>query len=60
MFEILVKHFHSLIIFKTAVELGSFNRAAMSLKMTQPAVTRNIARLEEVLGFRLLKRRCTN
>jgi DNA-binding transcriptional LysR family regulator len=56
MIDILVKQFYSLIVFKTAVECGSFNRAASVLGMTQPAVTRNIARLESALGLRLLER----
>lgn len=59
MFDQLSRHFYGLIVFKAAVDFGSLNRAALSLKITQPAVTRNISRLEEVLGMRLLQRKST-
>jgi DNA-binding transcriptional LysR family regulator len=38
------------------VETGSLARAAVKLNLTQPAVTRRIQRLEEVLGAALLDR----
>jgi DNA-binding transcriptional LysR family regulator len=38
------------------VEAGSFNRAAKALGITQPAVSRAIARLEARIGVRLLDR----
>jgi DNA-binding transcriptional LysR family regulator len=38
------------------VEAGSFNRAAKALSITQPAVSRAIARLESRVGVRLLDR----
>ena len=38
------------------VESGSFNRAAKALGITQPAVSRAIARLEARIGVRLLDR----
>jgi DNA-binding transcriptional LysR family regulator len=39
-----------------AVEEGSINRAARALNITQPALTRNIARLEQEVGAPLLER----
>ena len=43
-------------ILQAAVDSGSFNRAATQLGLTQPAVSRNIGRLEAALGCRLLNR----
>jgi DNA-binding transcriptional LysR family regulator len=40
----------------SVVESGSFNRAAKALGITQPAVSRAIARLEARIGVRLLDR----
>ena len=40
----------------TAVECGNFTAAARLLKITQPAVTQNIADLENELGAKLLER----
>ncbi len=56
MFDILAKHFYSLSVLKAADEAGSLNRAAAVLNITQPAVSRSIARLEEAVGCRLLER----
>jgi LysR family pca operon transcriptional activator len=43
-------------VFKAAVEMGSLNRAATVLGLTQPAVSRRIARVEAALGCRLIER----
>ena len=43
--------------FVTVVESGSVQRAAQLLHLTQPAVTRQVQRLEETLGVTLLNRR---
>jgi len=43
-------------VFNAVVEGGSFIRAAKSLNITQPAVSRAIARLEARIGVRLLDR----
>jgi DNA-binding transcriptional LysR family regulator len=43
-------------IFLEVVRSGSFNRAAVKLKMTQPTVSRRLARLEHALGVRLFDR----
>ena len=40
----------------TAVECGNFTAAARLLHITQPAVTQNIADLENELGAKLLER----
>ena len=42
--------------FVTVVEAGSFSSAARQLSIGQPAVSKNIAQLEERLGVRLLLR----
>lgn len=44
-------------VFVEAGRLGSFSAAAASLGLTQPAVSYQIRRLEEQLGFAVLKRR---
>lgn len=47
---------HQLTTFESVVALGSFTRAAESLCLTQPAVTRQIAALEAELKTRLFDR----
>lgn len=42
--------------FVAAIETGSIGKAALRLNLTQPAVSRRIQRLEEVLGVTLLDR----
>lgn len=42
--------------FEVAVRQGSFTRAAIELRVTQAAVSHQIARLEELLGAKLLLR----
>ncbi|HTW48624.1 MAG TPA: LysR family transcriptional regulator [Acidobacteriaceae bacterium] len=42
--------------FATAAELGSFVRTAKALNLSQPALSRRIAKLEETLGTKLLDR----
>jgi LysR family nitrogen assimilation transcriptional regulator len=42
--------------FKTVAELGSFTKAAMLLRIAQPALSRQIQQLEEELGLELLQR----
>jgi DNA-binding transcriptional LysR family regulator len=43
-------------VFLEVVRTGSFNRAAGKLKMTQPTVSRRLARLEGSIGVRLFDR----
>ena len=43
-------------LFVRVVETGSFSRAARSLNVTQPTVTRQVAALERHLGVLLLNR----
>jgi DNA-binding transcriptional LysR family regulator len=47
---------HDFQVFLEIVRAGSFNRAAMRLRMTQPTVSRRLARLETSLGVRLFHR----
>src|SRR5258706_10533398 len=42
--------------FATAVRTGSIGRAAEALERTQPAISQQLRRLEDVLGCRLLRR----
>ena len=50
------KELESIPVFITAVEAGSFSRAADRLALTRSAVGKTIARLEERLGTRLFNR----
>lgn len=43
--------------FVAVAEAGSVNRAAVALRLSQPAVTRHVQRLESALGVALLDRR---
>ncbi len=43
-------------VFVEVVKVGSFNRAASKLHMTQPTVSRRLMRLEEAIGARLFDR----
>jgi DNA-binding transcriptional LysR family regulator len=42
--------------FATAVRSGSMGRAAEALERTQPAISQQIRRLEDILGSRLVRR----
>ena len=42
--------------FRAVVELGSFRKAAESVNISQPALSRRIEKLEEALGVRLFER----
>ena len=44
-------------ILMTVMQSGSMRKAAQSLSVTQPAISRSIAELEHALGVRLLERR---
>lgn len=48
--------FHQLHIFFTVAEKGSFSAAALSLHMTQPAVTMQVQALEDYFGTKLFLR----
>ena len=43
-------------ILMTVMQSGSMRKAAQSLSVTQPAISRSIAELEHALGVRLLER----
>lgn len=43
-------------VFVAVVDAGSFTRAAERLKVSRPAVSKQVSRLEESLGVRLLQR----
>lgn len=47
---------NALFVFEAAARSGSFTRAAAELNVTQPAVSRMIARFEDHLGVRLFER----
>jgi len=55
--NILIMNFTQLEYLKSLVEHGSFSLAAKKLKLTQPALSLQIAKLEDELEFRLLDRR---
>ena len=42
--------------FQTVAEFGSYSRASEFLRISQPAVSRQIGKLEEELGSALFKR----
>lgn len=43
-------------VFRTVCELGSFSGAARRLRLSNPAVSKNVRELEEELGTRLIER----
>src|SRR5215475_6989356 len=43
-------------VLMTVIQSGSMRKAAQSLNITQPAISRSIAELEHALGVRLLER----
>src|SRR5712671_6335770 len=43
-------------VLMTVMQSGSMRKAAQSLNITQPAISRSIAELEHALGVRLLER----
>lgn len=47
---------NALFVFEAAARCGSFTKAAAELNVTQPAVSRMLARLEQHLDFRLFER----
>ena len=47
----------SISAFVSLVHFGNYQTAAASLKVTQPALTRRIQRLENTLGAQLIDRR---
>lgn len=48
--------FHSMQVFVSVIETGSFTKAAQALHLHRPAVSKTIQRLEQQLGGRLLNR----
>ncbi len=42
--------------FLTVLRMQSYTKAAQSLNLTQPAVTQHVARLEEIIGAKLIER----
>lgn len=47
---------NDIVVFVAVVDAGSFTRAAERLKVSRPAVSKQVSRLEESLGVRLLQR----
>ena len=47
---------NALFVFEAAARSGSFTAAAAELNVTQPAVSRMLARFEQYLGVRLFDR----
>ena len=43
-------------VFLEVIRYGSFNKAAIKLKLTQPTVSRRLTRLEQAVGSRLFER----
>jgi len=54
--QILAKQMYNLMLLKSAVDAGSIGRASLELGVSQPTITRGIARLEAALGYRLIER----
>ena len=46
-------------VLMTVLKVGSFNRAAEALGLTQPTVSRRIASLERAIGARIVDRHTT-
>lgn len=46
----------SIQVFSRVAETGSFSKAAVSLEMGQPAVTKHVAKVEKIFGLHLLNR----
>jgi DNA-binding transcriptional LysR family regulator len=51
-----VEDLNDVAVFVAVVDAGSFTRAAERLKVSRPAVSKQVSRLEESLGVRLLNR----
>ena len=51
-----LEHLTGMAIFARVVELRSFTRAARELGMTKSTVSKQVGRLEDRLGLRLLNR----
>jgi DNA-binding transcriptional LysR family regulator len=47
---------HELEIFRAVIQYGGFNRASKYLRLSQPAISANIKKLEEDLGIELFER----
>lgn len=53
---LIVEDLNDVAVFVAVVDAGSFTRAAERLKVSRPAVSKQVSRLEESLGVRLLNR----
>ena len=47
---------NALFVFEAAARCGNFTRAAQELYVSQPAVSRMLARMEDHIGVRLFER----
>jgi len=56
MSNLLSRYFENLLHLKAVVDAGSINRAATTIGLSQPALTRSIGKLEAALGVQLLTR----
>jgi DNA-binding transcriptional LysR family regulator len=54
--NLLARNFENLLHLQAIVDAGSFNRAAKTIGLSQPALTRSIHRLEAAVGVELLTR----
>ena len=54
--NLLARHFENLLHLKAIVDAGSLNRAAKTIGLSQPALTRSIHRLEAAVSAQLLTR----
>ena len=54
--NLLARHFENLLHLKAIADAGSFNRAAKTIGLSQPALTRSIHKLEAAVGAPLLTR----